>query len=159
MNLRYSLAIVSCFVFVTCAALTFAPGVQTIAAAPPASTDAPTPVEPDMHEFMEYVFQPTFKQLKPVMAQAPENNQGWKAMKAGSLILAEGGNLLLIRQPEKDAADWNKHSTEVRDFGGKFYRAAQAKDFENASANYKSMVQSCNACHHQFAGGEHILTP
>lgn len=159
MNLRYSFAIVSCFVLVACATLTLELGVQSIAAAPPEATDAPTPVEPDMHEFMEYVFQPTFKQLKPVMAEKPENNQGWKTMKVGSLILAEGGNLLLIRQPEKDAADWTRHSTEVRDFGGKFYRAAQAKDFDKASANYKSMVQSCNACHQQFAGGEHILTP
>lgn len=159
MNLRYSLAIVSSFVLVTCVSLSFDSGVQSIAAAAPEATEEPTPVEPDMHEFMEYVFQPTFKQLKPAMAAKPENNQGWKTIKAGSLILAEGGNLLLMRQPEKDAADWTKHSVEVRDFGGKFYRAAQAKDFDAASANYKSMVQSCNACHHQFAGGEHILTP
>lgn len=159
MNLRYSVTIASCLVMVTCAVLALDSGVRPIAAAAPETAAAPTPVEPDMHEFMEYVFQPTFKQLKPVMAAKPENNQGWKAMKVGSLILAEGGNLLLLRQPEKNAADWNKYSTEVRDFGGAFYRAAQAKDFDKASANYKSMVQSCNACHHQFAGGEHILTP
>ncbi len=159
MNLRYCLTIVTGFVLVACLTLALDSGVRTSVAAEPESSDAPTPVEPDMHEFMEYVFQPTFKQLKPAMAAEPENNQGWKTIKAGSLILAEGGNLLLIRQPEKNAADWTKHSTEVRDFGGKFYRAAQAKDFEKASQNYKSMVQSCNACHHQFAGGEHILTP
>lgn len=131
-----------------------------VQAAPPADKqDAAEPVEPDMHEFMEYVFQPTFNRLKPVMAAAPADNPGWKAIKADALILAEGGNLLLIRQPEEDTADWVKHSRQVRDFGGQLYRAAKAKDYTNARKHYEAMVQNCNACHEQFAGGEHILTP
>jgi len=131
----------------------------SVAAPPAGEKDAAEPVEPDMHEFMEYVFQPTFKRLKPAMASAPENNAGWKTIKAESLVLAEAGNLLLIRQPKDDAADWVKHSAQVRDFGGQLYRAAKAKDYTNARKHYESMVQNCNACHHQFAGGEHILAP
>lgn len=121
--------------------------------------DAAEPVESDMHEFMEYVFQPTFKRLKPAMAAAPADNAAWKAIKSDSLILAEGGNLLLIRQSDDDAADWVSHSVQVRDFGGELYRAAKAKDYTTARKQYESMVQNCNACHEQFAGGEHILTP
>lgn len=128
-------------------------------AAPSSNKNSAEPVEPDMHEFMEYVFQPTFKRLKPVMAAAPSDNQAWKAIKADSLILAEGGNLLLIRQPKDDAPDWVKHSVLVRDFGGQLYRAAKAKDYTLARKQYEAMVQNCNACHQQFAGGEHILTP
>lgn len=128
-------------------------------AAPSSNKNSTEPVEPDMHEFMEYVFQPTFKRLKPVMAAAPSDNQAWKAIKADSLILAEGGNLLLIRQPKDDASDWVKHSVLVRDFGGQLYRAAKAKDYTLARKQYEAMVQNCNACHQQFAGGEHILTP
>lgn len=130
-----------------------------VAAPPAASQNEPVPVESDLHEFMEYVFQPTFKRLKPAMAEAPENNQGWKTIKADALTLAEAGNLLLIRQPEDDAADWVKHSVQVRDFGGQLYRAAKAKDYETARKHYESMIHNCNACHHQFAHGEHILTP
>ena len=129
----------------------------SVHAAPP--TDKQDAVEPDLHEFMEYVFQPTFNRLKPVMATAPADNQGWKAIKADSLILAEGGNLLLIRQPEEDAADWAKHSVQVRDLGGQLYRAAKAKDYANARKHYEAMVRNCNACDQQFADGEHILTP
>jgi hypothetical protein len=123
---------------------------------------AAVPVEPDMHEFMEYVFQPTFKRLKPAMATAPADNKVWKAIKADALILAEAGNLLLMREPEADAADvadWIKHSVEVRGFGGDLYRAAKAKDHATARKHYEAMVENCNACHHQFAGGEHILAP
>ena len=133
---------------------------ETVHAAPSQNeaNDA-EPVESDMHEFMEYVFQPTFKRLKPLMDQTEPDNPAWKSIKADSLILAEGGNLLLIRQPEDDAGDWVKHSVQVREFGGHLYRAAKAKDYPMARKNYESMVENCNACHHQFAHGEHILTP
>ena len=130
-----------------------------VQAAPAADKDAVEPVESDTHEFMEYVFQPTFKRLKPVMAAAPADNAAWKAIKADALILAEGGNLLLIRQPKEDAADWVTHSLQVRVFGGQLYRAAKAKDYTKAQKHYESMVKNCNACHKQFADGEHILTP
>src|SRR5687768_8874539 len=83
-------------------------------AAPPAEkTNATEPVEPDMHEFMEYVFEPSFKRLKAAVAAAPADNATWKTVKADSLILAEGGNLLLGRPSEDDAADWAKHSVQV----------------------------------------------
>ena len=129
------------------------------AAAPAEKKDAPLPVEPDMHEFMEYVFQPSFKRLKPAMAAAPTDNAGWKTIKAESLTLAESGNLLLLRPSEEDATDWVKHSLLVRDFGGQLYRSAKAKDYPTARKHYETMLQHCNACHHQFAGGEHILAP
>ncbi len=123
------------------------------------STEEAVPVESDMHEFMEYVFQPTFKRLKPAMAAAPTDNQGWKTIKADGLVLAESANLLLVRKPGNDDADWVKHSVQVRTFGGQLYRSAKAKDFAAARKQYEAMIQNCNACHHQFAGGEHILTP
>jgi hypothetical protein len=121
--------------------------------------DAAKPVESDMHEFMEYAFEPTYRRLKPVIATAPTDNKAWKAIKADSLILAEGGNLLLIRQPEKDAADWARHSTQVRDTGGQLYEAAKAKDYAAARKHYEAMIQNCNACHKQFAAGEYTLSP
>lgn len=133
---------------------------STHAAAPPAGVpDVTEPVEPDMHEFMEYVFQPTFRRLKESMAGTPADNQAWKSIKADSLILAEGGNLLLMRPADDDAADWVHHSVEVRSEGGQLYRAAKSKNEKLARTHYESMVQNCNACHEQFAGGEHILTP
>jgi len=116
-------------------------------------------VETDMHEFMEYVFQPSFKRLKPAMATQPNDNATWKTIKSDSLILAEAGNLLLDRRPNKQTEDWVKHSVQVRNFGGHLYRAAKAKDYVAARKQYATMITHCNACHQQFAGGEHILTP
>ena len=112
-----------------------------------------------MHEFMEYVFQPTYRRLKASMASAPEDNQGWKAIKSDSLILAESCNLLFVRTPDEDGADWDRHATASRNHGAALYRAARAKDFDKATTSYTAMLNNCNACHRQFEDGRHILKP
>ncbi|MBL4885375.1 MAG: hypothetical protein JKY95_12670 [Planctomycetaceae bacterium] len=117
------------------------------------------PVEDNMHEFMEYVFQPTYKRLRTAMASEPTDNATWKAIKSDSLILAEGGNLLLIRKPEKNADAWAQLSVDVREFGSNLYQAARKKDYKSAQQNYKLMLTNCNSCHDKFADGKHQLKP
>lgn len=126
---------------------------------PGAASAAPAPVEDDMHEFMEYVFQPTYLRLQAAMAEEPADNAGWKAIKSDSLILAEGGNLLLIRPSEEAAGAWNEHSVAVRELGGELYGAAKAKDYASARRHYTAMLVRCNGCHDDFADGEHQLAP
>ncbi len=131
-----------------------------VQAAPPAAAKVQLqPVEPDMHEFMEYVFQPTYQRLKAAMAAEPADNSTWKTIKADSLILAEGGNLLLARPPESDVDTWNGQSIAVRTAGGELYQAAKKKDYQAALQHYKTMLTKCNACHDHFADGEHQLSP
>jgi hypothetical protein len=119
----------------------------------------PEPVEKDMHEFMEYVFQPTYKRLKASIAVTPADNSVWKAIKADSLILAEAGNLLLARLPEADVQAWKDISVSVRSSGGELYRSAKSKDYAAARKHYEAMLKNCNICHNKFAHGEHQLTP
>lgn len=131
-----------------------------VTAAPvPAAADKAEIVEDSMHEFMEYVFQPTYRRLKVTMAAEPQDNAGWKAMKSDALILAESCNLLFERTPEEDGDDWNRHSAASRNDGGALYQAARSKDFAKATTAYKSMLDNCNACHRQFEDGKHILAP
>lgn len=121
--------------------------------------DGPLIIEDSMHEFMEYVFQPTYKRLKVTMATQPENNSGWKAMKSDALILTESCNLLFPRTPDEDSDDWKKFSVDSRTHGAELYQAARAKDFGKATNAYKMMLNSCNDCHRQFENGKHILKP
>ena len=124
-----------------------------------AAEESVVPVEESMHEFMEYVFQPTYLRLKQSMMAAPADNKGWKAIKSDSLILAESCNLLYVRAPKEHGEDWVKHTTASKEYGAKLYGAAKAKDFDAATAAYKTMLDNCNACHKQFENGKHILTP
>ncbi|MEZ6124408.1 MAG: hypothetical protein R3C49_14715 [Planctomycetaceae bacterium] len=133
---------------------------ETVQATPSVPTDDQAQVvEDSMHEFMEYVFQPTYRRLKASMAAAPADNAGWKAIKSDSLILAESCNLLFARLPETDSKDWAHHSATSRTAAADVYQAARAKDFDRASASWKAMLENCNACHRQFENGKHILTP
>jgi hypothetical protein len=93
------------------------------------------------------------------MAAAPTDNKGWKAIKADSLVLAESCNLLFSRAPEGSAADWIAHAKASREKGAALYAAGKAKDFAAAGTAWKSMLESCNACHRQFEYGKHILQP
>ena len=159
MKLSIKMILSACFTLLTGLMLTF--NSSTTVQAEPANqkTSAGEPVEPDMHEFMEYVFQPTYKRLKQAMATEPADRSAWKTIKADSLILAEGGNLLLLHDPGKNRKEWDAHSIEVRKAGGQLYKAAKAKDFKAAQMHYQSMLKNCNACHQQFAGGKHQLKP
>ncbi|MDA1232299.1 MAG: hypothetical protein O2856_16115 [Planctomycetota bacterium] len=126
---------------------------------PVVDADDAAPVEESMHEFMEYVFQPTYLRLKATMATAPADNKGWKALKSDSLILAESCNLLFVRQPDEHADDWTKHAIAAKASGAELYKAAREKNFEAASTAYKAMLNNCNACHKQFEEGKHMLQP
>lgn len=117
------------------------------------------PVPVDMHDFMEGVFQSPYNRLRNAMAAEPKAAAGWKAIRSDALILAEGGNLLLTRLPEKDADLWTKYSVDSRDAGAELVKAAKAKDFPGARKAYETMLNHCNACHKKFEDGKHILKP
>jgi hypothetical protein len=139
----------------TCSGLVMGPA---IAAAAEDEVALGTPVEDDMHEFMEYVFQPTYQRLKASMAELSAEKANWGAIKSDALILAEASNLLGGRGEFEDEV-WLKHAAETRKAGASLYRAAKAKSIEQARAEYKSMLGRCNACHDDFAQGEHQLEP
>ena len=149
------------FVWLGC--LTLAVGLGPLRVPAPASgTDkapAPKPVETSMHDFMEGVFQGPYRRLKTAMAAEPKDNAGWKVIRSEALILAEGGNLLLFRVPEKDADEWTKFSTANRDAGADLFKAAKAKDFPAAKKAYEAMIGHCNACHKKFDNGKNQLAP
>lgn len=117
------------------------------------------PVPVNMHDFMEGVFQAPYRRLKAGMAAEPKDNAGWKAVRSDALILAEGGNLLLTRLPEKDVDLWVKYSIDSRDAGADMVKAAKAKDYTATKKAYEAMLGHCNACHKKFEEGKHILTP
>ena len=151
--------VVAIGVISACIAITIDPPAEVSAAQPATARAQPQPVEPSMHEFMEYVFQPTYKRLKSSMASEPADNNSWKAIKADSLTLAEATNLLLARLPEKDGDSWSELSIAVRDAGSGLYQAAKKKDYKTTRQQYETMLTKCNACHNHFAKGEHQLTP
>ena len=125
----------------------------------PAHQQALVPVESDVHEFMEYAFEPFFEQLKASLQQAPADRKSWVPVKANALVLAEAGNLLMLRGPEEHQQQWDALAVDLRDHGQTLYQAAKKRDYAVAREAYVTFVAKCNACHEKFADGEHIQQP
>ena len=119
----------------------------------------PQPVEKSMHEFMEYYFEPTYLRLKGAMNAKEKDKATWKTIKADSLVLAEGANLLLARLPDKDAEAWANYAFAVREAAGQLYQGGRKKDEAVVNSAYKTMLTKCNACHKQFDKAKHVLDP
>lgn len=114
------------------------------------------PVE-DMHHFMEYVCEPSYKGLKQVLATEPESRKAWKAFKNHALVLAETSALTAARAPEDKAKakQWKQFSLEVYRSGTALYRSAG--NYDDAKKHYGLMIDQCNKCHTEFAEGKHQL--
>lgn len=113
----------------------------------------------DMHHFMEYISQPSYKALKDGMATAPANRKEWKPIKVNALILAETSALVANRAPEdvEEAKQWKQISKSVHESGSSLYQAASKMNFEEAKTHYEAMIESCNKCHQVFEKGKHQL--
>jgi hypothetical protein len=129
---------------------------QKTADKPPAT---PMPVDATMHDLMDGMFKGSYRRLKAAMVAEPKENPGWSVIRSEALLLAEGGNLLLLRKPAKDTDEWVKYSVASRDAGAELYKAAKAKDFTASKKAYETMLTHCNACHKKFDEHDHQLKP
>ena len=117
------------------------------------------PVDTNMHDYMEGMFQAPYRRLKEAIANEPKDNNGWRAIRSDVLILAEGSNLLILRKQEKDQDKWDAYSIASKQAGEVAFKAAKKKKFAEARSAYESMLVQCNDCHKTFAEGKHQLAP
>ena len=80
--MKFASSLCAAFVAVAAIALMYSSTNDVQAYAPVVTVDEAAPVEDSMHEFMEYVFQPTYPRLKHSMMAVPADNKGWKAIKS-----------------------------------------------------------------------------
>lgn len=121
-----------------------------------ATEDKFAPVD-NMHHFMEYVCEPSYKGLKQIMENEPKDRQAWKAFKNHALVLAETSALVAARGPEdpEKSKKWKQIALDVYTNGAALYKSAGK--FEEAKKHYSAMIDNCNKCHTEFAEGKHQL--
>jgi len=114
----------------------------------------------DMHHFMEYVSQPSYKALKELLAKEPENRRAYRNVKVHAMILAETSAIVAARGPEDDKEkmeNWKKICLDVHKHGKNLYEAAGKSDFASVKKHYGAMIEACNQCHKVFDNGKHQL--
>jgi len=113
-------------------------------------------VESSIHEFMEGVNKPAYQRLVACLSQNILDENAWKAVLADSLLLAESGNLLLMR-PVQDPQAWSVNATNIRESGTVLYESAKLKEITPVRLKFDVMLNDCDACHQQFGTGMSAL--
>ncbi len=101
---------------------------------------------------MEGIADPNARGLARLLADKPREAEAWVFVRGQSLLLAELGNLLLLRPPKTRAAEdaWMAHAAELRGYATTLARAAAAKDYLAARSALADVANTCNRCHQTF---------
>lgn len=100
---------------------------------------------------MEGLLQSNFKGLERNLKQRPDDDTGWVFARGQALILAETGNLLMMRPPKSSGQDtWQELSVDLREKSTRLARYAAAKDLDRARLALADVATSCNRCHQTF---------
>jgi hypothetical protein len=106
---------------------------------------------------MEGLMQANFRGLERNLKQSPADDAGWIFARGQALLIAETGNLLLMRPPRSGGQDvWNDLAADLRERGTRLARAAAAKDLDRSRAALLELATACNRCHQTFGQATRI---
>jgi hypothetical protein len=105
----------------------------------------------DTKLLMEGLNQANFRGLEKQLSQKPADRDSWSFVRGQALLIAETGNLLLLRPP-KNAGEttWMERSTDMREAAAALARAAADRDYDRARDRLKRLANACNRCHQSF---------
>jgi hypothetical protein len=139
--------------------LALAPVLLSVAgAAKPAPRVAPKfEVIAETSLLMEGLNQPNYQSLEKLLKQKPADADTWTLIRGQSLLIAETGNLLLLRPPRSGGADaWNQDAMDLRTAAAGLARKAGDRDYEGSVAGLRKVASVCNRCHETFRIATHI---
>ncbi len=85
------------------------------------------------------------------LAQPQPEDRAWVFIRGQALLIAETGNLLLMRPPKSGGRDdWMELATELRERGTRLAKATHDKDAARCRQAYADLTATCNRCHRSF---------
>jgi hypothetical protein len=93
-----------------------------------------------------------YRGLQGLLKKEPADAEAWAFARGQALLVAETGNLLLLRPPHtaegQDA--WFRHATDLRDAAAALARSAGSQNYARSQAGLADVANSCNRCHQTF---------
>jgi hypothetical protein len=129
---------------------------QALPKDPPRPAPAPRPaprLEPvaETRLLMEGLNQANFRGLEKLLRKEPAEAEAWVFARGQALLIAETGNLLLIRPPKNPGEPaWMEHASDLRENATKLARTLAKHDYEGSRAGLAEIANSCNRCHKTF---------
>jgi len=105
----------------------------------------------ETHLLMEGLLQSNFKGLSRILKDKPTDVEAWTFARGQVLIIAETGNLLMLRPPRNTGSEaWMQRATELRESASRTARNLAARDYQRSRAGVVEMANICNRCHQTF---------
>jgi hypothetical protein len=100
---------------------------------------------------MEGLAMPNYESLEKILQQKPADVETWTFARGQALLIAETGNLLLLRPPRNQGRDpWMARAMDLRQAAAGLARAAGSQDLEGSRAAMREVAGACNRCHQTF---------
>lgn len=98
-----------------------------------------------------------FRGLQKILKQKPADADGWTYARGQALLIAETGNLLLLRPPRNAGQDaWFADAMDLRTAAADLAHKAGDRDYEGSVAGLKNLAGACNKCHETFRVTVHV---
>ena len=101
-------------------------------------------------EIMVAITLPYSDALLYIERNPPQNDRDWETLQMQALMLAESGNLLMMKGRAKNQGLWMKDARLLVEAGAAAVKATRAKDMQAVLALNEQIVNSCVTCHVQF---------
>jgi len=101
-------------------------------------------------EIMVAITLPYSDALLYIERNPPKNDRDWESLQYQALMLAESGNLLMMKGRAKNQGLWMKDAKLLVDAGAAAVKATRAKDIQAVLGLNEQIVTSCVTCHVQF---------
>lgn len=100
---------------------------------------------------MQGINMPNFRGLEAMLRKEPADSDAWIFVRGQALLIAENGNLLLLRPPRRDGRSvWMDRAVELRDAATRLARDAAGRDFAASRKDLTAVASVCNRCHQTF---------
>ena len=109
-----------------------------------AAQDSPQPVATTKQIMVDIIHPASNSLLLLVNRGGPGDDKAWAEARRSALILAESGNLLLMRNR---SSGWTADAKELTDAGAAAYKAVEAKDAKALASVSDRIDASCTTCH------------
>lgn len=100
---------------------------------------------------MEGLLQANLRGLERHLRGVPNDQETWTFIRGQALLIAESGNLLLMRPPKNAGQDaWMDFAIELRSRAANLGRLAATRNVDGCRKAVMEIAWTCNRCHQTF---------
>jgi hypothetical protein len=100
---------------------------------------------------MEGLALSNYRGLEKLLKDKPADDEAWDFARGQAHLIAETGNLLLLRPPRNTGQEnWFRQAIALRDAAATLGRHAADHDYERSRADLLTLAAACNRCHQTF---------